>query len=231
MNYIDIIIILLLIGGGIAGAHNGFFKQTVILVGTILCFILAWVLKDSIANFLSFNLPFFSFNGIKALNIVFYQLAAFIGLLAIFTAILIVIIQITGIFEKLLKLTIILGIPSKILGFVIGIIEMYIIVFAVLFFAKQPIFDQEYIEESYLAPIVLESSPGLSNIVSRYSDAVEDVFLITKEYEDKKDIDTTNKEIVDALLKHKVIDKDYINKLVKQGKIVYEEEDKNDKEV
>ena len=78
---------------------------------------------------------------------------------------------------------------------------------------------------------MLESSPGLSNIVSRYSDAVEDVFLITKEYEDKKDTDTTNKEIVDALLKHKVIDKDYINKLVKQGKIVYEEEDKNDKEV
>ena len=98
MNFIDILVIIVLVSGGIAGAYNGFFKQSVILVGTIVCFILAWVLKNPIADFLSFNLPFFSFNGLKSLNIVFYQLAAFLGLLAIFVSILIVLIKITGIF-------------------------------------------------------------------------------------------------------------------------------------
>lgn len=223
MNFVDILIILVLLSGGIAGAHNGFFKQTVILIGTIICFLLAWVFKNPIADFLSFNLPFFSFNGLKSLNIVFYQLGAFIALLALLTAVLIVLTKITGIFEKILKMTIVLGIPSKILGFVVGLIETYIIVFAFLFFAKQPAFDQELIEESHLTPLIVESSPGLSNIVSNYNDAIKDIFVITKGYELNKNTDETNKEIIDALLKHKVINKDYIDKLEKQGKIVNKE--------
>ena len=221
MGFVDILIIFVLISGGIAGAHNGFFKQTVVLIGTIVCFLLAWFLKNPIADFLSFNLPFFSFDGLSSLNIVFYQLAAFLALLALFTSVLIVLIKITGIFEKILKLTIILGIPSKILGFIVGLIETYIIVFAVLFFVKQPIFSQELIEESKLAPVIINSSPGLSNIVSDMNESLKDILVITKNYEDNHDKDNTNKQIIDSLLKHKVVTKDYIDKIKKQGKIKY----------
>lgn len=221
MNFVDILLIIVLISGGLAGAHNGFFKQSVVLIGTIICFILAWTLKNPIADFLSFNLPFFSFNGLKSLNILFYQLAAFFALLALFTAVLVVLIKITGIFEKILKMTIILGIPSKILGFVVGLIETYIIIFAVLFFAKQPIFNQELLEESTLTPIIVNSSPGLSNIVSNVNESIKDIYIITKDYEDNNDKNKTNKEIIDSLLKHKVIDQEYIDKLEKKGKIKY----------
>lgn len=221
MNFVDILIILVLISGGIAGAHNGFFKQSVVLVGTIICFLLAWFLKNPIADFLSFNLPFFSFNGLKSLNIVFYQLTAFLVLLALFSAVLIVLIKITGIFEKILKFTIVLGIPSKILGFIVGLIETYIIVFAILFFAKQPIFNQELIEESKIAPVIVNSSPGLSNVVSNMNESLKDIFIITKDYEDNKDKDKTNKQVVESLLRHNVINQNYIDKLQKQGKISY----------
>ena len=219
MNFVDIIIIFVLLSGGIAGAHNGFFKQTVVLIGTIICFILAWILKNPIANFLSFNLPFFSFSGLKSLNIVFYQLISFLILLALFSAVLAVLIKITGVFEKILKFTIILGIPSKILGFVVGLIETYIIVFAVLFFARQPIFNQELFEESTLTPIIVNSSPGLSNIVGNMNDSLKDIYTITKNYDDNKDKNKTNKEIIDSLLKHNVINNEYIDKLEKKGKI------------
>lgn len=221
MGFLDIVIIIVLISGGFAGAKNGFFRQTVVLIGTIICFILAWLFKNPIANFLSFNLPFFEFNGLKALNIVFYQLAAFLLLLILFTAVLVVLVKITGIFEKILKLTIVLGIPSKILGFIVGVIEAYIIIFAVLFFAKQPIFNQELIEESKLSPIIVNSSPGLSNIVSNMNESLKDIYTITKEYENEKNVENTNKEIIDSLLKHKVINEDYIDKLEKKGKIKY----------
>ena len=221
MNFIDALIILVLIFGGITGAHNGFFKQSVVLIGTIICFVFAWIFKNPIANFLSFNLPFFSFNGLSSLNIVFYQLTAFLVLLALFSAILIVLIKITGIFEKILKLTIILGIPSKILGFIVGIIETYIIVFAVLFFVKQPIFNQELIEESKLAPVIVNSSPGLSNIVSNMNESLKDIFVITKDYNDSKNAKETNKQIIKSLLDHKVINQNYIDKLQKQSKIDY----------
>ena len=220
MNFVDILLIIVLISGGLAGAHNGFFKQSVVLVGTIICFILAWIFKNPIADFFSFNLPFFSFNGLKSLNILFYQLAAFLSLLLLFSAVLIVLIKMTGIFEKILKMTIILGIPSKILGFFVGLIETYIIVFAVLFFAKQPIFNQELLEESLLTPIIVNSSPGLSNIVGNMNDSLKDIYIITKDY-DNKDKSKTNKEIIDSLLKHKVIDQNYVDKLEKKGKIKY----------
>lgn len=221
MNFVDILLLIVLLSGGLAGAHNGFFKQSVVLIGTIICFILAWVLKNPIADFLSFNLPFFSFNGLRSLNILFYQLGAFLALLMLLTAILVVLIKITGVFEKILKMTIILGIPSKILGFVVGLVETYIVIFAVLFFAKQPIFNQELLEESTLTPVIVNSSPGLSNIVSNVNDSLKDIYVINKNYENNKDKDKTNKEIIDSLLKHKVITEDYIDKLEKKGKIKY----------
>ena len=221
MGFVDILVIIVLILGGITGAKNGFFKQTVVLVGTIICFLLAWFLKNPIANFMSYNFPFFSFNGLESLNIVFYQLTAFLVLLALFAAVLVVLTKITGVFEKILKFTIILGIPSKILGFIVGLIETYIIVFAILFFAKQPIFNQEVFEDSKLTPVIVNSSPGLSNIVSNMNESLKDIFIITKDYEDNHDKNSTNKQIIDSLLKHKVIDKDYVDKLVKKGKIKY----------
>ena len=110
---------------------------------------------------------------------------------------------------------------SKILGFIVGLIETYIIVFAVLFFAKQPIFNQELFDESTLTPVIINSSPGLSNIVENMNDSLKDIYTITKNYEDNKDENRTNKEIIDSLLKHKVINQNYVDKIKKQGKIDY----------
>lgn len=221
MEFFDIIILILLLLGGLTGAKNGFFKQSVVLIGTIFCFILAWFFKNPIANFLSYNLPFFKFNGLETLNIVLYQLIAFLLLLVLFTAILVVLIKITGIFEKILKLTIILGIPSKILGFIVGIIEMYVVLFVIFFFLNQPIFKYSVVTESNFAPVIVNSSPGLSNIVSNMNNAVKDTYKITKEYENTRNANKTNREIVDVLKKNRVIDQNYLDNLRKKGKINY----------
>lgn len=221
MNIVDILIILILISGGVAGAKNGFFKQTIVLFGTILCFMLAWGLKNPIANFLSYHTPFFKFAGLTSFNIILYQLIGFLILLSLLSAILTILVRISGVVERLLKLTVILGIFSKILGFIVGVIEIYIIVFVILFFARQPFIDQTLLEESLLAPTIVESSPGLSSIVEDMNDVLKDTYKITKEYEDNKDIDYTNGQIIDSLIKHKVIDEEYVNKLEQKGKIVY----------
>ena len=142
MNVVDFIIILALILGGLSGARNGFFKQSIVLVGTILTFVLAWIFKTPLANLLSYNLPFFNFagpfEGVTALNIVMYQLIAFLFLWCLLVAVLMVIIKMTNVFEKILKMTFVLSIPSKILGFFVGVLEAYVIVFIVLFFLNQP---------------------------------------------------------------------------------------------
>ena len=171
MNIVDVVIIMGLLLGGVTGAKNGFFRQSVVLIGTILCFILAWVFKNPIANFLSFTLPFFNFagpfEGLTSLNIVMYQLIAFLLLLSLFSAILAIIIKATGVFEKILNFTIILGIPSKILGFIVGVIEAYVIVFVVLFFVNQPAVNLEIVKESTFSPKIVNSSPAARKSIAR----------------------------------------------------------------
>lgn len=221
MNIVDIIIIAVLLSGGCTGFHNGFFKQSVILFGTIIIFLLSWYFKDYIANFLSFTLPFFKFGGLTSLNIVLYQLIAFLLVLVILAAVLIVLIKITGIFEKILKFTIVLGIPSKILGFFIGILESYIILFVVLFFLNQPAFSFNFIKDSSYSPFIIHSSPILSDVVGDMNSSVKEIYKITKDYKDNKDTKKTNKKIVKSLLKHDVIDQKYLDKLKKKGKIKY----------
>ena len=225
MNIIDVVIIFGLLLGGVSGARNGVFKQLVVLIGTVLCFVFAFLLKDFLANFLSYTLPFFNFagplKGLTSLNIIMYQLIAFMILMALFSSGLVVLIKVTGGFEKFLKFTIVLGIPSKILGFVVGVIEAYVILFAILFFMNQPAFNFDVFNESRFTDVVLVSSPGLSNIVKDTNDAVFDVYSITKDYNDSNDSLAFNKRIVNCLKDHKVIDDRYLNELRRRGKINY----------
>lgn len=221
MNIADIVIIVFLLVGGATGFGNGFFKQSVIFVGTIFVFIVSWFLKDFIAAFLSFTMPFLKFNGLSALNIVFYQSISFLIILAVLIAVLVVLIKITGIFEKVLKFTIVLGIPSKILGFFVGLLESYVILFVVLFFLNQPSFGIHITNDSELSPFIINSSPILSDVVGDMNESVKDIYRITKDYEDSGNEKETNKKIIDSLLKHKVIDQKYLDKLEKKGKISY----------
>lgn len=225
MNIIDIIIVVFLLFGGATGASNGFIKQSVVLIGTILCFVLSWYFKDIIANFLSYNLPFFNFagdfEGLTSLNIVLYQLIAFLLLMILFTSVLSILIKVSGVIEKFLNFTIILGIPSKILGFVVGVIEAYVILFVVLFFLYQPVFNIGIINDSKLAPEIVNSSLVLSNVVGDMNDSIKDIYELQKDYSKNKNAKTYNKRVIDILLKHDVIDMEYVQKLKDKGKINY----------
>lgn len=227
MKIVDIIILMLIFSAGLTGAKNGFFKQTVMLVGTILCFLLAYLFKNPIANFLSYNLPFFKFKGsiegLTSLNIVLYQLVAFLLIFIFLIAVLVVLVKITNVFEKILRFTIVLGIPSKILGFILGVLEGYVVVFVLLFALKQPALNFKKLEDSKIAPIVVNSSPGLSNVVSKTNKAMKDIYGVIKNY-NKEEADIVNEEIIDILLDYKVIDKNYLKTLNEKGKIVYTKE-------
>lgn len=161
------------------------------------------------------------FEGLTSLNIVMYQLIAFMLLLCLFSSLLVIVIKFTGVFEKILNMTIILGIPSKILGFIVGLLEAYVILFAILFFFNQPAFNLKIMNESNMAPKIVNSSPVLSNIVGDMNDAINDIYDITKTYNKNQNKAVFNKRVVDSLLKHEVIDNDYLNKLRQKGKINY----------
>ena len=157
LGIVDAVIIVLLLFGGVCGFKSGFIKQTVFLIGTILTFIIAYYLKDYLANFLSYNLPFFKFGGaiegLTSLNIVLYQMIAFLTIQALLGLILGIILKVANFFENVLKATVILSIPSKILGFILGVVEAYVMIFIALFFLSQPAFNITIVKESKLTPI------------------------------------------------------------------------------
>lgn len=219
MNTIDIIILIFILFYGVLGYKRGVFKQSIIIIGTILVILISYRFKNVIGDFLAVNLPFFKFNNILngaiSINIIFYQAVGFLLVSVILTVIFKIIVAITGVFEKILRFTIILGIPSKLLGLVVGLIEGYIIAFAVLFVLYQPIFNLKLLNDSKYASTILNKSPVLSNMAEDTLDTVNEIYELTA----INDSNTLNLRIIDIILDKEVASTELIDKLVAKDKL------------
>ena len=137
MSIIDIIILIFLGFGALLGFKRGFTIQLVSLVGIFVIIILSFIFKNPVSVFLYNNLPFVNFGGIfkdiTVINILVYEVIAFFVIFVLLTLVFKILLKVTSLFEKILKWTIILGIPSKILGAVLGVIQNLIYVFIVLY--------------------------------------------------------------------------------------------------
>ena len=219
MNFINIIILIFVLSYGLLGYKRGVFKQSVIIIGTILVILISYRFKNIIGDFLALNLPFFKFtnilNGAVAFNIIFYQALGFLLVSVVLTIIFKVIVAITGIFEKILRFTSILGIPSKLLGFIVGLLEGYVLAFAVLFVLYQPIFNLDILNKSDLATTILNKSPVLSNMAKDTLDTVNEIYDLTG----ITDSNTLNLLVVDIVLDKEVANVELIDKLVEKDKL------------
>lgn len=223
MNIIDVLIILIILCSAVVGFKRGVLKELVMTVGFLLVFIISFYLKNPLAEWMSLHLPFFKFGGIvkgiTSLNILLYQLIAFVVVFSLIMVIFRIVLSITGIIEKILKFTIILGIPSKILGALVGAIEGYIIAFAVVFVFNQPMFDVGIINESKYKDTILNSTPILNKVVSGVEDTVVDVYNLVENNRNNNDANSINKQVISIMLEHKVITVEYVEKLIDYGKI------------
>ena len=215
----DVIIILFLLMGMIVGFKRGVFKSAVMFIGAILVLILAFYLKNPVSKLMYTYLPFFNiWNGLKVFNIVLYEALAFLLVYIILLSILHIIIKVTGIFEKILKFTIVLGIPSKLLGALFGLFESYVFIFLILFVGGRLSFLAPLIDESKLADIIMTKSPVISNITNDYYESFEEIYSLKDKYENSNK-DEYNKEALDILLKYNLITPESANNLVEQGKL------------
>lgn len=222
MNIADFIILIALALGALAGFKAGVIKKTTDFLGTFIIIILAFYLKNDLSVIMYENLPFFNFGGfikgIEAVNILLYEALAFIIVFIALLFILKIILLVTGLIEKILKATIILSIPSKILGIVVGVIEMYVYVFIVLIILTLPIFKIPYVRESKIADFMLNNTPVLSGISEEMIDIYGNVYKIIDE-KDNKTNEELNEEVLSFLIEKQVISKDSVKKLVEQNKV------------
>lgn len=222
MNVVDVIIIALLILGGVAGFKAGVIKKLTDFIGMFVVIILAFYLKNYISVIMYENLPFFNFfgliNGIDALNILLYEVIAFLVIFIALLFVLKVVLMLTGLVEKILKATVILSIPSKLLGIVVGIIEMYVYLFLILVIVSLPIFDSSFLKDSKMNNFILNNTPVLSGVSEEIIDIYGDVYNIIDNRKNKTN-EQLNEEILKVLIDKKVVTKESAKKLVDKNKI------------
>lgn len=217
MIIIDFIIIAFLIFGFVIGVSRGAIKEIIILFGSLLILFISYKFKSVLAWYLYNNLPlnFGVLSKLKTLNYFIYEIIAFIILFLVLFVIYRLILSLANVVDKLIKATIILNLPSKIIGGALGFVQTYIVLFLIITVVSFPGFNlYKYVNNSALAPIILYKSPILSNYLKP----------ITKSLDDINDIDLKNKTNIDEkifiiLMKNGIINKKIANKLNKESKI------------
>ena len=223
LSLIDAVIILVILSGAVFGFKRGFTKQVLSFLGIFLVVVLAFILKNPISIFLYEHLPFFKFGGIlkgvTVLNIALYEIVALLIIMSLLTLILKVLVFASSIFEKLLNFTIILGIPSKILGAIVGVIEAFVWVFIILYILNLPVFHIPFVNESKLKDGILKNTPILSNFADDTLKVIEKFTSLKEKYESSPNANEFNKETLVLFLDYNIITIKSVDKLIEKDKL------------
>ena len=224
MNILDIVIALVLIMSAIIGFKRGAIKEVVSLVGIIIVFILAFSLKGVLGNILCKWLPFFNFagnlEGVTVLNILLYQLIAFLIIYSLLFSVYMIVVKISGIVQKIVHMTVILWLPSKLIGAVVAFITGYVMVFVVLLALLIPLKDTDIFKNSKFANYIVYDTPILASSSENISTSINEIYELGENLS-KGDIskNEANVKTMDILLKYKVVSAETARELVVLDKL------------
>ncbi len=224
MNFIDIIILVVILFSGLAGFRKGVINSIVFLVGTILIFVLAFYLKNPISVLLYEHLPFFDlggkFEGVTVFNILIYEGISYVITIFALTIILSIFTKVTGVVNGLVNSTLILGFPSKILGAVIGLVQGYIIAFIIVFILSLVSGTSGKVNQSEYGNMLLGKTPLLSQVVGDTYNSISEIYKICTKYENEDNKDEANLKSFDVLLKYEILSIESAEKLIETEKII-----------
>ena len=222
-NWVDIIIVLLLISGFISGCKKGFIKQVVSTVGLIVAVVLAFLLKNNLSIILYEKCPFFTVGLLKnysSLNILLYELIAFFIIFILLSIVLKIIIKLSGKVEDIFEEATIFKIPLKILGGVLGALESYVAIFIILLVFSLPILSvkfRHYTYKSKLANQILNNTFLISNLAEPLVNTINSVGkLEIQSNVGKKEF---NCKTIEVFKKNNIISEESIKYLEKNKKI------------
>ncbi len=224
-NILDIIIIFILLSGIIIGMKRGVIKQGVMTIGMLIVIILSFILKNPLSEIMYRSLPFYNFDGLfgglSVVNILVYEIIAFLIVFSILSVLFSILVKVSSIVETLLKMTVILAIPSKILGAILGFIEYYLLAFIILFILSSPAFKfngMNFISESKLNNIIISNTPFMSSLVDDTIDTFKEIdsLIQNRGNMSKEQFDC---EALNIMVDNKLLDIESADYLYSEGKI------------
>jgi len=218
---IDILILITILMFGIVGFKKGFIKEACSIVGIIIVLILSFIFKNTIGDFLCKYIPFISlsnnYKNLVSLNILLYETIGFLIIFSFLYLIYSIILKICGIVDKLVKATIILIIPSKLLGLLVGLIKGYIFCFILLIILNIALYNNKLFE-SNLKDIIIYKTPILSSLsIPKTINKTYD--LSNKVINKEISYDKANVLIIDYMVEYNVIDKKLVKQLIVLDKL------------
>ena len=223
MTIVDSILILFLLLGAVLGFKKGAIKSLVALIGTVVVVVVAYYLKNPVAELLLDYCPFLKFGGswtgLVTLNILLYEAIAYLLVFVVLSSILSLLIKVSGILETILKMTIILGIPSKIIGAVLGFLEALVFSFIVLFILLQFNVTSKMVSDSTLARSIIDKTPIIGHMVNDTYKAIQDINKLQDKYKNDNNKDAYNAEILTIMLKYEVVTPEVTQKLINNKKL------------
>ncbi|MDD2469363.1 MAG: CvpA family protein [Bacilli bacterium] len=223
MLLVDVLILLALGVGAVTGFARGFFRQTVQSIGGILVVVLAFIFRRSCAAFLLKIFPAFKFGGIfrgiSSLNILVYEIIAFVLLLVIFGIAVRIILSVAVFIEKIFNSTVILALPSKVLGAIMGVVEAYFIVFIVLFVLTLPVFNFKWVNQSKYKDTILTGTPILSGLAQTTVNSFGSIYALKDDLLNEADRLKLDQKILKILIDNRIISQEKADELFEEGKL------------
>ena len=223
MKISEIVIIIIILLGALIGFKKGAIKEIFELVGTISIIIIAYLLKGYLASLLIKLLPFFNFKGyvgLYSINFLIYDVISFIIIFVLLYCILNILINLAGFIDKLINLSVIFALPSKIIGLVLGMVNALVFVFLLCYIAMQIPHTQKYVMESKVSTSILERTPIVNVVCSKGILVSEDVYNKLLGYSFKEeDTQDMNLQIATSVAKYGLVDKTLIQEAINAGKL------------
>ena len=199
MNLVDIFFLLVILVCGLIGLKRGFFKELVLTVGYIV--LLITPTTNLIISLVKV--------GNNPLNLLIYQIIAFLVVFIILSIIFQLIVFLTNILEKLLNVTIVLGIFSKILGFILGLIKGVIVAYLLSLLFTLPMFNNiPMFRNSTVKKEILSKMPNIK--LNQIVNEISKLDINSKDF---------NKQVLQILIKYKIITKEKVIDMIKSGQL------------
>ena len=133
--------------------------------------------------------------------------------------------KVTHLLDKLVNMTVILALPSKIFGLILGAIQYYIVVYFILFILLQIPVTNKYINDSEIIHGVVDNTPLLSEITNELYSTYNEVYQVCVTHQEDTDKNTADYIALDTLMKHEIITPESVKVLKEQNKITIKDVD------
>ena len=205
MNLVDIFFLLIILVCGLIGLKRGFFKELVLTVGYIILLIISYKLIPPTTNLIISLVKV----GNNPLNLLIYQIIAFLVVFIILSIIFQLIVFLTNILEKLLNVTIVLGIFSKILGFILGLIKGVIVAYLLSLLFTLPMFNNiPMFRNSTVKKEILTKMPNIK--LNQIVNEISKLDINSKDF---------NRQVLQILIKYNIITKEKVIDMIKSGQL------------